>query len=340
MVGRAPQATLGNVLDAGVHRIPCHDSGTGRAQRVRQRAAANLVGGLEHGDEAWQPAAQHLYAAFRAPLHLDAARRSVEGRNLCHIGQLVQAETLGDAGPDLCGIAVDCLLAGEYQVRAPIGGSDLADGGGERVGRRQRVGAGEGAIREQDRTVEAERQSLAQAVLGRRRPHGEDGDLAAESVAQPQGLLEREQIVGVDDRRHPLAHNRVGHGMDTDLRRIRNLLDADDDVHAGAPSRPHGSAITTARAVPSAIRMKCPRQYNGLKEHDSRSPGACRPDNSDTCRERNSLATYCEVTRVATMGEGAITGPIARQGVWKARSPQSTADPERPPVNQRTGGLI
>jgi len=61
---------------------------------------------------------------------LDAARRGVERYDLSHIGELEQAETLGDAGPDLGGIAVDRLLARKYEVRHAIGRTDFADGGG------------------------------------------------------------------------------------------------------------------------------------------------------------------------------------------------------------------
>lgn len=50
-------------------------------------------------------------------------------------------------------------------------------------------------------------------------------------VSRAQRLFEREEVVGVDDGRYALTHDRVGHGVHADLRAIRNLLDADDDVH-------------------------------------------------------------------------------------------------------------
>ncbi len=95
----------------------------------------------------------------------------IELADLGDVGELQQAEALGDAGADLRGVAVDRLLAGEDDVRRAVGLADLADGGGERVGRRQRVGAGEEAVGQQDGAIGAEGQRLAQTVLGRRRPH-------------------------------------------------------------------------------------------------------------------------------------------------------------------------
>ena len=50
-------------------------------------------------------------------------------------------------------------------------------------------------------------------------------------LTQPQRLFDRKEIVGIDDRRNALAHDRVGHRVNTDLRRIGHLLHADDDMH-------------------------------------------------------------------------------------------------------------
>ena len=120
--------------------------------------------------------------------------------------------------------------------------------GRQRVGGGQRVGAGEGAVGDQHGVVGAEADALAQRFLGLRRAHAQHGDLAAELVLQPQRLFEREQVVGVDDGRHALAHDGVGDRVDADLRRIRHLLDADDDVHGGPRILPGNVA---AIAVPS-----------------------------------------------------------------------------------------
>ncbi|MNT75087.1 hypothetical protein D3C72_2139530 [compost metagenome] len=51
-------------------------------------------------------------------------------------------------------------------------------------------------------------------------------------VAHPQRLFERKQVEGIDDGRNALAHDGIRHGMNADLRRVRNLLDTDDDMHA------------------------------------------------------------------------------------------------------------
>ena len=79
--------------------------------------------------------------------------------------------------------------------------------------------------------IDTKGQRPAQRVLRRWRPHGEHRDRAANLVAHPQRLFEREEVIGIDDRRHALAHDRIGDRMHANLRAVRNLLDANDDMH-------------------------------------------------------------------------------------------------------------
>jgi hypothetical protein len=85
-------------------------------------------------------------------------------------------------------------------------------------------------------SVGAEADALAQRFLRLRRAHAQHRHAAAELVLQAQRLFEREQVVRVDDRRHALAHDGVGDRVHADLRGVRHLLDADDDVHGGRAS--------------------------------------------------------------------------------------------------------
>ncbi len=251
---RAAQPAFLQILDARRRGAPGHDLGPRGAQGVCEGAAPDFGGAFEHGDEAGQGRAQHLHAAFGAALQIDRARRGVEAGDLGNIGELIEAEPAGDAGTDLRRVAVDRLLAGEDDVGRAPGLADLADRLGERVARRQSVGAGEETVGEQHRAIGAERERLAQRILGRRRTHGEDRHFAALLVAQPQRRFEREQIIGVDDRRHALAHDRVGDRMDADLRRVRNLLDANDEVHGASAAKTVGPL--NACAVPSAANIQ------------------------------------------------------------------------------------
>ncbi len=57
--------------------------------------------------------------------------------------------------------------------------------------------------------------------------------------AAGEGAMKAPRGVGVDSGRHALVHDRVRHRMDTYLRRIRHLLDADYKVHGVSPGSNH-----------------------------------------------------------------------------------------------------
>src|SRR5271166_2131406 len=113
---------------------------------------------------------------------------------------------------------------------------DAPDGRRQRKARRQRVRAGKRAIAEQDRLVGAELERFAQSRIGLRRSHAEHGYAAPVTVLEAQGLFERKQVVGIDDRRHALAHDGIADRMNANLRAVWYLLDANDDVHDGSSS--------------------------------------------------------------------------------------------------------
>ena len=255
---RAAQAAKLQVLDAGVLGVPGDDLGAGGAQGVVDAAAAHHIGAFQHRDHAGQARLQQLRAAFGTALELHHAAVVVEFDDRRHIGELQHVEALGDAGADLGGVAVDGLLAGEDDVGRAEGLADLADRLGERIGRGQRVGAREEAVGEQDGAVGADRQRLAQRIGRHRRAHGQHGHFAADLVAKAQGLFQREQVIRIDDRRHALPHDRIGHRMDADLRRVRNLLDADDKMHIRL-RRFHPQSLTEERWI-SAGASQAPYQ--------------------------------------------------------------------------------
>ena len=119
-------------------------------------------------------------------LQLDRARCVVDIDDLRHIGQLQEVEPLGDAGADLRGVAVDGLLAGEDDVGRAEDFADLADRLRQRIAGGERVGAGEEAVGQQHGAIGADGQRLAQRIVGHGRTHGQNGDFAADLVAQPQ----------------------------------------------------------------------------------------------------------------------------------------------------------
>ena len=204
----------------------------------------------------------------------------------------LSSEPARDAGADLRRVAVDRLLAGEDDVGRAPGFADLADRLSERVARRQSIGAGEEAVGEQHPAVRAEGQRLAQGVLGRRRSHRQHRHFAAVLVAQPQRRLQREKIIGVDDRRHALAHDRVGDGMDADLRRVRNLLDANDEMHGGLRGDDLGPLH--ACTVPSRAKSINTLKFPAIREEPRESAA---PSDAKLSGTRHDVVRWRPITR-------------------------------------------
>ena len=167
-----------------------------------------------------------MHAAFGAALQDDLALVGIAAFDLRNIGQLKNVKPLGDAWPHLRGVAVDGLLAGEYNVLIAIDLFDLADRLRQRVGRRQSVRAGERTVGQQYRAVGADGEGFAQRFRRHWWPHRQNCHFSAKLVANLQRLFQREEVIRVDDGRHALAHDRVGHRMNPDLRAVGHLLDA------------------------------------------------------------------------------------------------------------------
>ena len=92
------------------------------------------------------PSSTERVAVIEAPAPAGRAGRH-DLVDAAHAGDLRQAELLGRLRADLGGVAVDRLPAAEDE----IGRAQMLDRARERVASGQRVGAGEGAVGEQDR---------------------------------------------------------------------------------------------------------------------------------------------------------------------------------------------
>jgi hypothetical protein len=104
---------------------------------------------------------------------------------------------------DLRGVPVDRLHAGHDRV-VPAPAEQLAldapDGAGQRVGGRAGVGAGEGAVGEEDRLAGDPRQAVDEDLAGLRRTHAqEDGLRVRVAGGEPVGEGQGMQVERVED---------------------------------------------------------------------------------------------------------------------------------------------
>ena len=138
-------------------------------------------------------------------------------------------QLLGDLGTNLGGIAIDCLTAAEDDVLGAD--ADLVDGSSQDLAGGEGIGTAELTARNQDGTVSAAGQQLAQHPFGRRGTHGDDDDFAAGGVLQLEGGLQGVQVIGVGDG----CHRGTVEGpvrLDCNLAGgIGNLLDTNNRFH-------------------------------------------------------------------------------------------------------------
>ena len=90
---------------------------------------------------------------------------------------MVDPELLGDLRRDLGGVAVDRLHAGDDHVVAAAAEQlalDPPDRAGERVGGGAGVGAGEGAVGQEDRLARHAGEAVDEDLAGLGRAHGEE----------------------------------------------------------------------------------------------------------------------------------------------------------------------
>ena len=111
------------------------------------------------------------------------------------------AQQFGQFGADLSRVRIDRVLPDQNQVERPFS----SDRGRQRPGRRQRVGTGEGRVRDHDAVVRAPSDSPADDVLCRGRPQRDDRAASVREPRQLHALADRALAVGVERQDQPFA---------------------------------------------------------------------------------------------------------------------------------------
>ena len=153
-----------------------------RAHDPLERRVPRLVDRVRHGDDGGQRRGDHVVPELG--LALARELRSVD-RQLGDLGDQRPAEPVGHGRPEHGAVRVAGLLAEEDEVRLlPL------ERGRERSARGEQVRAGRGVVGDEQCTVGAHRERLAQRLhrlLGAER---DDDDLASVRVLQPERLLD------------------------------------------------------------------------------------------------------------------------------------------------------
>ncbi len=140
-------------------------------------------------------------------------------------GQHGQVEQLGQLSPDLAGVGVDRVSPGQDEVEraAP------PKGGGEGVGRGERVRTGEGGIGDEHAVIGTPRYGFTEHVLGGGRAHGEHGAGAAGLLGELDALAHRTAAVGVHLQLGAVAPESAV-GSERHVLEPGHLLDEDGDT--------------------------------------------------------------------------------------------------------------
>src|SRR5215207_3056070 len=199
-----------------------------RAPLRRHRRIARQVEALEHRHDRRQrhvvdvaPGADLLLAPQAPVLHRDALQA----------GDARPPERVRDADPDLVVPVVGRLVAEHDQVGVVAGVLLGADRGDQRGGGRLRVPVGPVGD-EVDRAVGAERELVAQLLLGLGGPERQHGRRAAVLLDDPDGLLDAALLVRADREAEVAGLDRALVVRQDDLAAgDRHALDADEGAH-------------------------------------------------------------------------------------------------------------
>ena len=172
-------------------------------------AARRLLGREADGDDDREIRLVDLLAEVRVPREPERVARALDDRR---VRDMRPAEERGDLGRHLPGLRVERLAPAEDEI-----GALLLDRQRERSRRPERVRDREHAIREVDRPLGAERERVAQRLLGLRRAHGHRHDL----VGEQGGVLHGIAVEGVQLERHAFALERMRLLVELDRRRAR-----------------------------------------------------------------------------------------------------------------------
>src|SRR2546422_3765904 len=166
----------------------------------------------------------HLDPALNLALGGPRPGRQLEVR---HRGDAGKPEQVRHHGPDLMVVVVDRHLAEQDQVPAAV-----LELGGERLRDFETVGRDPVGL-EQHAAVRAHRQGAADRLLGGGGAEAYDRDLArAGLLFVPQGFLDRELVVGVEDEPDAGLVERPAVRGDLHARlAVGDALDADCDLH-------------------------------------------------------------------------------------------------------------
>src|SRR3954468_10662948 len=195
-------------------RLRAHDPLEGRIAR--------LVDRVGDGDDGRERCLDHVVPELRLPLHRQLA---VGMRELGRLRDHREAEPVGDGGPEDPAVGVAGLLAEQDDVDA-FALQCLRD----RIARRDEIGACGGLVADENRTIGAHCERLAERVLRLRRAERHQDDLAVpRSVLQPERFLDRVRVERVQ-RALARAMEALRAGMYS-LRALRPRRDADGDLH-------------------------------------------------------------------------------------------------------------
>ncbi len=209
-----------------------------------------------HADHGGQRALDLVVAGLGLALDLHGA---TVDRDLLGERDGGETQQLGHLGRDGPGVAVGRLGGGQHEV-----GLGPLDGGRQHLGRAERVGAGQGVVGDQDGLGGAHRQRGAQTRGLPTRRHRDEDHLVPLPAGQLQAHL---HAIGVGVIQDQLARavEGVGGGIKRRGRgRIRDLFDADDDVHdrslfitrcAGRHS-PQGRISASRRATMASAALR------------------------------------------------------------------------------------
>jgi hypothetical protein len=213
-VGRVGHRFANGHLDFGrnASSLVFHDAASG--ERSRQFVK------FDHSDERRKLDIDDFPTV--ADIASDAGRFVLDVDHLFQVGDLRDAELFGRLRTRLGRVAVDRLTSAEDEVVI----ADRLNRLTQDVAGRERVAGRSAAIREEDHTVSAEEEAVAEDLARFRGAHRDASDRSAESVADVQGRFQSVKVFRVENGGQGSTVDRsvILHGVSCDVRRVGDLL--------------------------------------------------------------------------------------------------------------------